>query len=84
MQKDSAEGENAFTLSFIFLLLGLSSQIPCCNCITILNHFSRCACKYNLAALCSAIRADVDDVVGKFHNICVMLNDDDSIATVNK
>ena len=54
MQKDSAEGENAFTLSFIFLLLGLSSQIPCCNCFAVLNHLSRCACKYNLAASCPA------------------------------
>ena len=50
----------------------------------LLHHFFWCSGKEELAAASSTCRTHVDEPVGEFDDIEIVLDDDDRIATVNQ
>ena len=49
-----------------------------------LRYFFRSSSRKHLAATSSALRTDVDDVVGKFYYVEVVLDDDNGIALIHE
>lgn len=66
------------------LSAGLLSKVFCRDRLTAFQHLLWCSRKYDFSALCSAVRAYVDNVVSKLHNIGVMLDDNHRISPVNQ
>ena len=55
-----------------------------CNATVTSCHLLWCACADDITSTVSAIRANINDVVGTFYDIHVMLNDQHRMATLDK
>lgn len=67
------------TIYFQFLFQILSSKT-----LLALSHFLWSACRHETSATIAALRTEVDNVVGTFDDLQIVLNDEDGMASADE